>query len=80
MISSCFLGELLLGKPLFPGEKESRQLEIIYEKCGSPEEEFWPGVKSLPFYTEMGPKKPYARNFLSYMRAQKQKYLNFSFF
>ena len=72
-LKSCFFGELLLGKPLFPGEKESRQLEIIYEKCGSPEEDIWPGVKSLPYFPELGPKKPYQRNFLGYMRNQRQK-------
>ena len=71
---SCFLGELLLGKPLFPGAKESQQLEFIYDKCGSPEEESWPGVRSLPFFSELGPKKAYQRNLLSYMRLHKQKF------
>jgi hypothetical protein len=73
--SSCFFGELLLGKPLFPGAKESQQLEFIYDKCGSPEEETWPGVKSLPFFSELGPKKLYQRNLLSYMRLHRQKLL-----
>lgn len=73
-VISCFFGELLIGKELFQGEKESRQLELIYEKCGSPDEETWPGVQSLPYFSEMGPKRMYPRNLLSYMRAQRPKY------
>ena len=30
----CFLAELLMNKPLFPGDSEKRQLELIQEKCG----------------------------------------------
>lgn len=32
--AGCFLAELLMNKPLFPGDHEARQLELIQDKCG----------------------------------------------
>jgi hypothetical protein len=40
----CFLGELLTGAPLFPGDEEKKVVEQIYDKCGIPTEADWPGV------------------------------------
>mmetsp|Transcript_11599 Transcript_11599/g.11553 ORF Transcript_11599/g.11553 Transcript_11599/m.11553 type:complete len:92 (+) Transcript_11599:819-1094(+) len=53
----CFFAELLTGKPLLPGASESNQLQLIYDKCGSPNEENWPGVSNYRFFSELGPKK-----------------------
>jgi cyclin-dependent kinase 12/13 len=49
--------ELLTGTPLFKGQKDPDQLEKIIEKCGTPNEENWPGVTSLPNYHSMMPKQ-----------------------
>ncbi|XGW31478.1 hypothetical protein V3C99_009997 [Haemonchus contortus] len=35
----CITAELMLGKPLFPGEDTNAQYEMITELCGSPDEE-----------------------------------------
>lgn len=42
---------------LFPGDKEEKQVELIYERCGSVGEEEWPGVTELKGFKEFGPKK-----------------------
>lgn len=34
---------------------------MIYEKCGSPSEEDWPGISSLRHFHEFGPKKQNSR-------------------
>ncbi len=57
----CFLAELLTLRPLFPADKEAKVLELIYEKCGSPSEQNWPGVTSLKYFGRLGPKKAYGR-------------------
>ncbi|XP_008677342.1 cell division cycle 2-related protein kinase 7 isoform X2 [Zea mays] len=46
----CIFAEFLLKKPLFPGRTE---LSKIFELCGSPNEESWPGVSKLPLYKTM---------------------------
>ena len=50
------MAEIIIGKPLFKGAKEPQQLKLIYDKCGSPTEENWPGVSSLQYYESLGPK------------------------
>ena len=47
----CVLAELILGKVLFPGEKEEKQISLIFEKCGYPKDD-WPAAKSLQHYNE----------------------------
>ncbi|XP_034477378.1 cyclin-dependent kinase 10 [Drosophila innubila] len=44
----CILGELLLGKPLLPGNSEIAQLNMIIDLLGAPSESIWPGFKDLP--------------------------------
>ena len=48
--AGCVLAELELGRPLLPGKSEQQQLELICKSIGSPTEENWPGVTSLPNY------------------------------
>ncbi len=57
----CLFAELLTLRPLFPGDREARQLELIYEKCGVPTENEWPGVALLRHYKESLPKKKCVR-------------------
>ena len=58
----CCFAELLTNCPLFPGDKEQKVLELIYEKCGSPSEKNWPGVSQLKNYRILGPKKSQSHN------------------
>ncbi|KAL1914394.1 uncharacterized protein VTP21DRAFT_8912 [Calcarisporiella thermophila] len=44
----CIMGEMLRGKPLFPGSTVMEQLERIFRLCGSPTDETWPGWRDLP--------------------------------
>ncbi|KAI4276966.1 MAG: hypothetical protein LQ337_002127 [Flavoplaca oasis] len=44
----CIFGELLLKEPLLQGKNEVDQLSKIFELCGIPTEETWPGFKRLP--------------------------------
>ena len=46
----CCFAELLTFRPLFPADKEPKVLELIFEKCGFPTEETWPGVIHLKHY------------------------------
>lgn len=49
----CILAEFLCGDNLLRGDGEVRQMEKIYELCGSPDENSWEGVTSLPYYKDM---------------------------
>ncbi|KAI5079205.1 hypothetical protein GOP47_0006876 [Adiantum capillus-veneris] len=46
----CLFGELLLGKPVFPGCSDIDQLSRIVHVLGNPNEECWAGVSNLPDY------------------------------
>ncbi len=53
----CFFFELLTLKPLFPGDKEPKVVDLIYQICGTPSEETWPGVSTLKYFPKLKPKK-----------------------
>ncbi|EMC92798.1 hypothetical protein BAUCODRAFT_262181 [Baudoinia panamericana UAMH 10762] len=44
----CIFGELLTKQPLLQGKNEVDQLSKIFELCGIPSEDTWPGFKRLP--------------------------------
>ncbi|KAI9750925.1 MAG: hypothetical protein M4579_006248 [Chaenotheca gracillima] len=44
----CIFGELLTREPLLQGKNEVDQLSKIFELCGIPTEETWPGFRRLP--------------------------------
>lgn len=46
----CVFAELLLGKVLFPGDKEEKQCQLIFEKCGIPDDTNWPDSKKLQLH------------------------------
>lgn len=48
--AGCILMEMFTGEPLFPGEDELKQLELIYGLFGAPTVESWPGVERLPWF------------------------------
>lgn len=68
LTNSCLLSELLCGTPLFRGSKDIEQLELIFEKCGTPNESTWPGVTRMKFYDKLIPimKKQYTWNLKNY--------------
>ncbi|XP_074662572.1 cyclin-dependent kinase 7-like [Tubulanus polymorphus] len=51
----CIMAELLLRVPIFPGETDIDQLSKIFEVVGTPTEENWPDLKSLPDYIDFKP-------------------------
>jgi len=47
----CIFAEMAMqGNPLFPGDSEIDQIFRIFRLLGTPSEEVWPGVSSLPDY------------------------------
>ncbi|KUI65269.1 Serine/threonine-protein kinase ppk23 [Cytospora mali] len=44
----CIFGELLTREPLLQGRNEVDELTRIFELCGIPTEEAWPGFRRLP--------------------------------
>jgi len=52
----CIFAEMLTRRPLFPGDSEIDQLFRIFRSLGTPTEESWPGVSSLPDYKPMFPR------------------------
>ncbi|KHN86651.1 Cyclin-dependent kinase 12 [Toxocara canis] len=57
----CILGELYTKKPIFQGNSEMMQLEVISRICGTPSPENWPDVINLPLYCSYRPKRTYTR-------------------
>lgn len=52
----CIFAEMVNGRPLFPGDSEIDELYKIFRVLGTPDDNLWPGVSSLPDYTEIFPK------------------------
>lgn len=48
--------ELFTKKPVFQGNDEIHQLDVIYKLLGTPTSERWPEVSSLPWYELVKPK------------------------
>ena len=65
---SCIMAEMLLKKPLFPGNDEITQLENIWKICGTPSEDNWPGISSLPWWNMMRPKQNIPRSLRDVMK------------
>ncbi|KAJ3215078.1 kinase subunit of RNA polymerase II carboxy-terminal domain kinase I [Dinochytrium kinnereticum] len=59
--SGCIMAEMLLKKPIFPGNDEISQLDHIWKVCGTPTEESWPGIETMPWWSMMRPKQMSAR-------------------
>ncbi|KAL0652017.1 hypothetical protein Bca4012_094708 [Brassica carinata] len=52
----CIFAEMISQKPLFPGDSEIDQLFKIFRIMGTPTEDTWPRVTSLPDYKSAFPK------------------------
>ncbi|XP_047251314.1 cell division control protein 2 homolog A isoform X3 [Capsicum annuum] len=54
----CIFAEMVNQRPLFPGDSEIDELFKIFRVMGTPNEDTWPGVTSLPDYKSAFPKWP----------------------
>lgn len=54
--AGCIMLELFTKKPVFQGNDEIHQLEVIYKVIGSPTQERWPGIVNLPWFELVKPK------------------------
>lgn len=52
----CIFGEMVNRKPLFPGDSEIDEIFKIFRVMGTPTEDTWPGVTSLPDFKHTFPK------------------------
>lgn len=46
----CIFAEMAMRTPLFPGDSEIDEIFRIFRVLGTPNDETWPGVQSLPDY------------------------------
>jgi CTD kinase subunit alpha len=49
--------ELFTTKPIFQGNDEIHQLQVVYDILGSPNRNDWPGLTELPWYELVKPSK-----------------------
>ncbi|XP_063071662.1 cyclin-dependent kinase 2 [Engraulis encrasicolus] len=59
----CIFAEMITRRAMFPGDSEIDQLFRIFRTLGTPDENVWPGVTSMPDYKPSFPK--WARQDLS---------------
>ncbi len=52
----CIFAEMVTRKPLFPGDSEIDEIFKIFRILGTPDEDVWPGVSSLPDFKSSFPK------------------------
>ncbi|KAJ1452572.1 cyclin-dependent kinase 2-like protein [Pelagophyceae sp. CCMP2097] len=52
----CIFAEMASLRPLFPGDSEIDELFRIFRVCGTPDDDSWPGVSSLPNHRGEFPK------------------------
>ena len=48
----CVFGEMFKGRPIFAGNSDAHQAQLIFELVGSPTEESMPGWSSLPGFED----------------------------
>lgn len=44
--------EMIAGRPLFPGASVEDELQLIFRTLGTPSEDVWPGIESMPEFAE----------------------------
>ncbi|TKX21129.1 cyclin-dependent kinase [Elsinoe australis] len=54
--AGCIFAEMATRKPLFPGDSEIDEIFKIFRILGTPDEQDWPGVTSLPDFKPSFPK------------------------
>jgi len=57
----CIFAELVTKRPLFPGDSEIDELFRIFRTLGTPNEQTWPGVSTMPDFKDTFPLWPAQR-------------------
>eukprot|EP00792_Barthelona_sp_PAP020_P005245 TRINITY_DN2565_c0_g2_i1.p1 TRINITY_DN2565_c0_g2~~TRINITY_DN2565_c0_g2_i1.p1 ORF type:complete len:296 (+),score=74.31 TRINITY_DN2565_c0_g2_i1:219-1106(+) len=47
----CIFAEMVTGNPLFAGDSQINMLHLIFQILGSPNEDSWPGITSLEYFS-----------------------------
>ncbi|GJJ07429.1 hypothetical protein Clacol_001631 [Clathrus columnatus] len=55
--AGCIMLELFTTKPIFQGNDEIHQLQVVYDTLGTPTTADWPNLADLPWYELIKPKK-----------------------
>ena len=58
----CIFGEMLIGNPIFCGQSEIEQIDLIVKLLGTPEESDWPGLNNLKFFNMFSLKQNSKKN------------------
>ncbi|KAF9075768.1 Pkinase-domain-containing protein [Rhodocollybia butyracea] len=66
--AGCIMLELFTKKPVFQGNDEISQLDVIYRIIGTPTLQRWSGFANLPWYEMVKPKDPIANKFRDLFR------------
>ncbi|TCD69684.1 kinase subunit of RNA polymerase II carboxy-terminal domain kinase I [Steccherinum ochraceum] len=61
--AGCIMLELFTKKPVFQGNDEIHQLDVVYKILGTPTLERWPNVATLPWYELVKPKEVIPNHF-----------------
>ncbi|KIK98047.1 hypothetical protein PAXRUDRAFT_135021 [Paxillus rubicundulus Ve08.2h10] len=61
--AGCIMLELFTKKPIFQGNDEIHQLDVIYRIFGTPTPERWPGITELPWFELVKPKEVIQNHF-----------------
>ncbi|KAJ7590988.1 Pkinase-domain-containing protein [Mycena floridula] len=61
--AGCIMLELFTKKPVFQGNDEIHQLDVIYKVIGSPTPERWEGIVNLPWYELVKPRETVPNHF-----------------
>ena len=63
LVSRCIMLELFTKKPVFQGNDEIHQLDVVYRIFGTPTVQRWPAVMNLPWYELIKPKENISNHF-----------------
>ncbi|KAF5390655.1 hypothetical protein D9757_002769 [Collybiopsis confluens] len=66
--AGCIMLELFTKKPVFQGNDEISQLDVIYKIFGTPSLSRWSGFANLPWYEMVKPKDPIPNRFQDLFR------------
>lgn len=58
----CIMAEFLMNGVLMPGHNEPKQLDLIWNMCGTPKTEGWRAGTKLPLYHRMTPRNEIRRD------------------
>lgn len=70
--AGCIMLELFTKKPVFQGNDEIHQLDVVYKIFGAPTIASWPGMMNLPWYELIKPKE----NIPNHFRELFQKWMS----